>query len=628
MCGICGFIDFNSASNIELLDAMTSTLHHRGPDHRGTEIYKHKNLVVGFGQTRLSIIDLSPKGNQPMEYENYSIVFNGEIYNFEDLKKELTTLGHKFVSDSDTEVILHSFKEWGVSCVSKFIGMFAFVIFDKLKNEITIVRDRAGVKPLFYYWKDNLFLFSSELKTFHKHTSFVKKINNKAIHQFMDFGYIPSPYCIFEHCKKLNPGNFLKLSLDKKEIEITKYWDVMDFYKLPKLKISYDEAKIEVEKLLISACEYRMVSDVPVGVFLSGGFDSTAVTALLQRNRNDKLKTFTIGFEEGNNEAPFAKDIAKFLGTNHTEYYCTYKEAKDIIPNLSFYYDEPFADSSAIPTSLISKLARKSVTVALSADAGDELFAGYNIHRTFLNNLSTINKIPLILYKPVGILLRIFSMIMPKLKYGLKHKLMTLSKVLRSDKNKFHQELYRGYFSLANAIKKDLFKVKLNLPETIFDLDFTGFKRDLSIPLAIDYSMYLQNDILVKVDRATMSVSLEGREPFLDHRIIEYVAQLPIEFKYGKNQKRILKDIVYKYVPKELMDRPKTGFSIPIYNWLKTDLKYLIEENLDYSSIKETGIFNFSAVERIKNQFFNDQLDDITLIWKLLQFQMWYKKWM
>ena len=628
MCGICGFVDFNSTSNKELLDAMTSTLHHRGPDDRGTEIYNQNNLVVGFGQTRLSIIDLSPLGHQPMEYESYSIVFNGEIYNFKEVKKELTSLGHKFISESDTEVILHSYKEWGVSCVSKFIGMFAFVIFDKLTNEITIVRDRAGVKPLFYYWKDDLFLFSSELKTFHEHPKFVKKINKKAIHQFMDFGYIPSPYCIFENCKKLNSGNILKLSLDKKEIEITKYWDVTDYYKLPKLEISYDEAKVEVEKLLISACEYRMVSDVPVGVFLSGGFDSTAVTALLQTNRKEKLKTFTIGFEEGNNEAPFAQDIAKYLGTNHTEYYCTIKEAQDIIPNLPFYYDEPFADSSAIPTTLVSKLARKSVTVALSADAGDELFAGYNIHRTFLNNLSSIHKIPQVLYKPVGILLGISSSILPRRKYGLKHKLKTLSKVLTSEKNKFHQELYRSYFSLSNAVKKDLFKEKLNLPETIFDSDFTGFKQDLSIPLAIDYSMYLENDLLTKVDRATMSVSLEGREPFLDHRIIEYVAQLPMDFKYGQTQKRILRDIVYKYIPKELMDRPKTGFSIPIYNWLKTDLRYLIEENLDSSSIEETGMFNVSSVEKIKILFFNDQLDDLTIIWKLLQFQMWYKKWM
>ncbi len=628
MCGICGFIDFRLKSDKKMLNKMVSTLHHRGPNDTGKKIYEKENAVLGFGHTRLSIIDLSSLANQPMHYKNYTIVFNGEIYNFQELKKELKSLGHVFISESDTEVILHSFEEWGVNCVSRFIGMFAFVIFDNLLNEIIIIRDRAGVKPLFYYWHEDLFLFSSELKAFHEHPRFLKKINKNSVHQYMDFGYIPSPYCIFENCKKLNPGHILKFTLDKKEIEITKYWDVKDYYKLPKLKISYEEAKVEVEKLLISACEYRMVSDVPVGVFLSGGFDSAAVTALLQKNKNKKLNTFTIGFKEGNNEAPFAKDIARYLKTNHTEYYCTKKEAQEIIPNLPFYFDEPFADSSAIPTTLVSKMAKKSVTVALSADAGDELFAGYTIHKTFLKNLMLIEKLPKILYKPISIILEILISIIPQKKYRLKHKLDTVSKVLKSEKNKFHQILYNSYFTIGTSIKEELFKEKLSFPKTIFDSDFTGFEQNLSIPLAIDYSSYLQNDILAKVDRATMSVSLEGREPFLDHRIIEYVAQLPIDFKFGKYQKRILRDIVYKYIPKELMDRPKTGFTVPIYSWLKTDLRYLIDENLNFVSIQDSDIFNFESVEKIKHQFFNDELDDVTIIWKLLQFQMWYKKWM
>ena len=628
MCGICGFIDFNSNSNKELLNSMTSTLHHRGPDDRGTEIYSLNNAVVGLGQTRLSIIDLSSLGHQPMNYNNFSIIFNGEIYNFEEIKKDLFIRGHRFKSDSDTEVILHSFEEWGVDCVSKFIGMFAFVIFDKSTNDITIARDRAGVKPFYYYWNEDLFLFSSELKAFHKHPKFVKKINTASVQQYMDFGYIPSPYCIFENCHKLQAGHILNLNLSTKEIKLTKYWDVTDYYKQPKLDISYEDAKIQVEKLLKSACDYRMVSDVPVGVFLSGGFDSTAVAAILQNNRKEKLKTFTIGFEEGNNEAPYAKDIAKYLGTNHTEYYCTTQEAQEIIPELPYFYDEPFGDSSVIPTTLVSKVAKKDVTVALSADAGDEIFAGYNIHKTFLKNLYLINKIPTIIHRPTGLFLRVLSSFLPRRTYGIKHKLKTLSKLLTSKKSMLFQELYKSYFSLSDAVKKDLFKENLKLPETIFDSDFSEFKQDLSIPLAIDYSIYLQNDILAKVDRATMSVSLEGREPFLDHRIIEYVAMLPMNFKYGKVQKRILRDIVYQYIPKELMDRPKTGFSIPIYTWLKKDLKYLIEDNLDPLSIEETGIFNVDSVERIKKQFFNNQLDDLTIIWKLLQFQMWYKKWM
>lgn len=627
MCGICGFIDFKSTSDYDVLNKMISTLHHRGPDDRGSEMYLIDNVSVGFGHARLSILDLTSAGHQPMNYEYLSIVLNGEIYNFEEIKKELELLGHQFNSESDTEVVLHSFLEWGESCVSKFIGMFVFVILNKRTNEITIIRDRAGVKPLYYYWNEGLFLFASELKAFHQHPRFEKKINVNSVYQYMDFGYIPSPYCIFKNCHKLEPGHILKFNITKNTFEITKYWDVHDYYRLPKLNISYTDAQNEVEKLLISACEYRMVSDVPVGVFLSGGYDSTAVTALLQQNRIEKLKTFTIGFEEGNNEAPFAKEIANYLGTNHSEYYCTTKEAQEIIPDLSYYYDEPFADSSAIPTILVSKLAKKEVTVALSADAGDEIFAGYTIYKTFEKNRALINKLPNKFQYVAGNLIKTANFLVPNYKYSLKHKLNSLSKVLTKDNELKDQELYRSYFTLSNAIKNELFIDSFNLQKTAFDMNYLGFKDSLSIPLGIDYLMYLQNDILTKVDRATMSVSLEGREPFLDHRIIEYVAQLPMEFKFGSTQKMILKDIVHKYVPKQLMDRPKTGFTIPIYSWLKKDLRYLLEENLNTSAI-DANLFVPSFVQKLTEDFLLDRLDDPTIIWKLLQFQIWYKKWM
>jgi asparagine synthase (glutamine-hydrolysing) len=634
MCGMCGFIDFNSNTNIQVLDEMTSALNHRGPDDSGTIIYKQKNATIGLGHTRLSILDLSSLGHQPMEFENYSIVYNGEIYNFKEIKTELLSLGHKFLSDSDTEVILHSFKEWGIKSVSKFIGMFAFVIFDKIENKITIVRDRAGVKPLYYYWNNDLFMFSSELKTFDKHPKFEKKLDISSVHQYMDFGYVPSPYCIFEKCHKLQSGHILNFNINTKQIKLIKYWDVTDYYKMDKLDISYDDAKVELESLLKSACEYRMVSDVPVGVFLSGGFDSTAVTALLQHNRKDKLKTFTIGFKESkddyliSNEAPFAKDIARHLGTDHTEYYCSTKEAQEIIPKLSYFYDEPFGDSSAIPTTLVSRIAKKHVTVALSADGGDEIFAGYTVYRIFLKNLSLIKKIPIFSRKVVINIISLLDFFIPKNSYNLKNKFKDLSKILNTDVNKIQQELFRKYFKLSDQQKKDLFIKPLEKRSTIFDYNFTNFKDDLSIPLCIDYAMYLENDILTKVDRSTMSVSLEGREPFIDHRIIEFAARLPMKFKYGNTQKKILKDIVYKYVPSQLMDRPKTGFSIPINKWLKTDLKYLIDLNLDKSSIERTEVFNVSAVENLKNDFFNGLLDHSDIIWKILQFQLWHKKWM
>ncbi len=625
MCGICGFIDYKAQSDVAILTNMVSTLHHRGPDDKGCDIYSTNCASIGLGHSRLSILDLSSAGHQPMNYRDLSIVLNGEIYNFKELRSELRNLGHVFNSESDTEVVLHAFSEWGTSCISKFIGMFVFVMLNIKTQEVTFVRDRAGVKPLFYYWHNGLFLFASELKAFHQHPGFIKKLSLNAVHQYMDFGYVPSPYCIFENCCKLNPGHFLTFSINKKEFEITKYWDIKDYYCLPSLSISYNEAKLEVEKLLHSAFEYRMVSDVPVGVFLSGGYDSTAVISILQSHKTNKLKTFTIGFDEGNNEAPFAKQIAQYIGTDHTEYYCKTKEAQEIIPTLPYYYDEPFADSSAIPTALVSKLARKSVTVALSADAGDEIFAGYDNYRTFLNNLALIDKVPAFLHKTISKIASLWTNLLPD--NFLNHKFSVLSSILSIDKKQIPQALLRSYQIMNKTTKRNLFNFIETDQQTVFDDDFSHFKDSLSIALATDYSSYLQNDILTKVDRATMSVSLEGREPFLDHRLIEFAAQLPNSFKYGHTQKMILKDIVYKYVPKQLMDRPKTGFSIPVYSWLKDDLYYLLEENLNSTVIAKTGLFNPIHVQKLKRNFMNGQLYDPTIIWKLLQFQMWYNMW-
>jgi asparagine synthase (glutamine-hydrolysing) len=626
MCGVCGFIDFKLSTGNDVLNKMISSIGHRGPDDSGSEIRLSDNALVGLGHTRLSILDLSPGGHQPMNYYHLSIVYNGEVYNFKEIKDELLNLGHLFISDSDTEVILHSFLEWGNICVSKFIGMFVIVIFNNKTLELTIIRDRAGVKPIFYYWENDLFLFASELKAFHEHPRFIKKINENAVHQFMDFGYIPSPYCVFVNCHKLDPGHFLTFKIADKKLELTKYWDVNDYYRLPTLNISYNDAQEEVEKLLLSAFEYRMVSDVPVGIFLSGGYDSTAVAAMLQSQRTNKLKTFTIGFEDGNNEAPFAKKIAHFVGTDHDEYYCTKKEAQEIIPTLPFYYDEPFADSSAIPTMLVSKFARQSVSVALSADAGDEIFAGYNIYKTFVNNLSSINKIPKSIYKPLSNIASILSLLSPNIRY--KNRFYILSNIFKTEHKYIPQHLYESYFTISKEIKEKVMRNLYRRQQTSFDTDFSNFKDSLSVALATDYRMYLQNDILTKVDRATMSVSLEGREPFLDHRIIEYVAQLPSNYKYAQTQKMILKDIVHKYVPEYLLDRPKAGFTLPIYEWLKTDLKFLLDEYLTFTIVNNAGVFNPDYVQKLKHDFLKGHFNDPQIIWKLLQFHMWYLKWM
>ena len=407
MCGIAGYIDFGRKTADGVLHKMTNILQHRGPDGDGHYIYKTDAAIVGLGHRRLSIIDLSAAASQPMQYKNLYVIFNGEIYNYNEIRDELIQKGHEFIRHSDTEVILHAYEEWGKDCLQKFTGMFVFILLDTEKQTVFCARDRAGVKPLHWYFHNDLFLFGSELKAFHQHPDFKKELNRDAVAAFMQFGYVPTPHSIFKHTHKLQPGHTLSVDLRSKEIKIEKYWDVIDYYNKPKLNISLPDAITETEKILEKAFQYRMVADVPVGVFLSGGYDSTCVTALLQKNSSAKINTFTIGVhDKGLNEAPFAKATAAHLGTNHTEYYCTTKEALEIVPELPFYYDEPFADSSAIPTTLVSRLARQKVTVALSADAGDEVFAGYNKYDYVARVKNKIDKVPAPMRKGMAALMK------------------------------------------------------------------------------------------------------------------------------------------------------------------------------------------------------------------------------
>jgi asparagine synthase (glutamine-hydrolysing) len=335
------------------------------------------------------------------------VVYNGEIYNFAEIKNKLADLGHQFVTQSDTEVILHAYHEWGASALKYFIGMFAFVIYDTAKENLFCCRDRAGVKPFFYYWKEDVFLFGSELKAFIANPVFQKEIEINAVGSFMQFGYIPAPHCIFKNTFKLLPAHFLIFDLKTKKMETGKYWNVYDHYNRDKLKISISDAINETEKVLEKAFNYRMVADVPVGVFLSGGYDSSCLAALLQKSRTQKLKTFTIGFDDEKiNEAKYAKEIASILGTEHHEHYCSEKDALNVIPDLPFYFDEPFADNSAIPTMLVSKMARNSVTVALSADAGDEIFGGYDRYAWMVKYYKKMHAIPQIARKSGAALLR------------------------------------------------------------------------------------------------------------------------------------------------------------------------------------------------------------------------------
>ncbi len=632
MCGITGFIDFKQKTTPEVLDRMTDSLKHRGPDGRGTHLHSTDSFLLGCGHRRLAILELSELGKQPMFWNDYTIVFNGEIYNFQEIKAELIALGHTFIALSDTEMILHAYAQWGSKCLEKFIGMFAFVIYNSQTNELFIARDRAGIKPLFLYQKNETFLFASELKAFHEHPQFEKKIHIPAVHAFLQYGNVPTPHCIFENCEKLKPGHFILTTINSQSIDLQQqsYWNVYDAYNAPKLSISIEEAKKETENILRSACEYRMVADVPVGVFLSGGYDSTAVTALLQSDRTEPLRTYTISVPDiGLNEAPYAKEVAQHLGTSHTETECSSREAIDLIADLPHFYDEPFADSSAIPTMLVSKIARQNVTVALSADAGDEVFAGYNRYEMILKYGNKLDKIPEFARKSLaGIMELVPAQRIPVLKnkYNFAQRYEKTKSILKN--NSSHNIM----LSLSQLFTEEHIRKfcvhEFHTLNTAYDSTELIHSTPLSYAMAIDYQTYLVDDILQKVDRASMSMSLESREPFLDHRLIEWAAQLPEEFKYRNGEKKwILKEIVHQYVPKSIMDRPKMGFAIPIESWLQNELRDQVEEYLSEAKILASGVFNFEEILQLKNAFLAGRKEYGVKIWYILSFQMWFEYW-
>lgn len=633
MCGIAGFIDFKQKSSEAILAQMSCAVPHRGPDGQGVYFDNLSHAQLGLGHRRLSIIDLSHAADQPMHYAGLHLIFNGEIYNYNEIREQLIGLGHQFQTNSDTEVILHSWQQWGEACIHQWRGMFAISLYDEQKQELVCIRDRAGVKPFYYFWKDGLLLFGSELKSLAAHPRFEKKIEPDAVASFLQFGYVSHPYCIFKNTFKLPPGHMLRLNLKTKEITIRQYWNVYDYYNKPKLEISLPEAIKETEKILSEAFQYRMVADVPVGVFLSGGYDSTSVTALLQKERTEKLKTFTIGTtDEKLNEAKFAKEIADHLGTDHTEYYCTHQEALDIIPELPYYFDEPFADSSAIPTILVSRMAKKEVTVALSADAGDEIFAGYNRYDYISRYGKKLQAIPKPIRKAAALAMEtVSSQNIPYLKnkrnfHSRYDKLKNLlhnpstSELLKNLNHVFNKQEIESLFN------HDVYELSTAHSSTALQNEFYD---PLSYMMAVDYQTYMVDDILQKVDRATMSVSLEGREPFLDQNIIEWAAQLPTEYKYNNGQKKfILKQIVHKYIPQHMMERPKMGFAIPVASWLANELKDLVKEYLSTENLRLHGLFDESEVQKLVADFYSGRTEKYLKIWHLLMFQMWYKMWM
>ncbi len=631
MCGLVGFIA--KSQKLKIVENMLKIQTYRGPDDSG--IYFDEQNGVHLGHNRLSIQDLSSHGHQPFisNCKNYVIVFNGEVYNFKTIRGKLEDLGHEFISNSDTEVILYSYKEWGMQCLDKFIGMFAFSILDKVQNKLFLARDRAGVKPLYYYTCDNQFMFSSEIKSFHKHPNFKKEQNLEVLPCFFQFGYIPAPYTIFKNCFKLESGHYLELKIDNLEFRITRYWDVNDYYLQEKFSKSEDEILRDIEKILDDAIDLRMISDVPVGVFLSGGYDSSLVASILAKKQGKKINTFTIGFDDPKyNEAEHAKTIARYLGTNHTEYYMKNQDMLDLVEKLPFYYDEPFGDSSALPTMIVSKLAKQHVKVVLSADGGDEAFCGYSkyfflnkFQNIFLNSFKReVLKAGLNLFS-VDSIAFINDKLPKKLKQtNIKDKFTKFQRAINSHNL---EEMFENASSYTdkNEVAKFL---KVQREEKIFSKwDKIENVEFLNQMMAIDYKLFMNDDVLTKVDRATMSVSIEGREPLLDHRIIEYMARVPFELKYKNNQgKYLLRRVLYKYLPKELVDKPKSGFQIPLNEWLRNELKPLALKYLDETRLDD-NIFNIKEINSIKVRFFGG-VDIGATIWFLLIYQMWKEKWL
>lgn len=633
MCGIAGFIDKTRTFSEEQLDRMTSTLAHRGPDGSGGNIFKSELYNLGLGHKRLSIIDLHAHASQPMFLGDWCIVFNGEIYNFQEIRDELIQKGRSFITQSDTEVILQSFDEWGHSAVSRFIGMFAFALYNKQLQRVFLYRDRAGVKPLYYYTTGEHFVFGSELKVFHQFPAFKKELNLDASAQFLQYGYIMAPDTIYRNTYKLKPGHFIDFDLSSFTFTENKYWDVADYYNKPKLDISEDEAKSRTEELLKSACNYRMVSDVPVGVFLSGGYDSSTVAAILQKENSSRIKTFTIGFEEKKyDESVYAESVAKYLGTDHTTQYCTIKDASALIPLIPEYWDEPFGDASAIPTMLVSKLARKTVTVALSADAGDELFAGYTKYSYILNATNKIKVLPKFLRTSISsILQKVDPATIPYFNttYNFNTRYFKGISLLKADSVQESLQGIAKFFTDKEIDQLFADHVKSDGNNFLFSGLSEEFADDLSKLLCTDYKTYMVDDILTKVDRASMSVSLEGREPLLDHRLVEFVAQLPNHLKMNQGTKKyLLKEICHQYLPKDLMDRKKMGFGIPLVEWFDAEIKEYINLYLNENYIKLQGLFKFETINQLLKGYSKNKSENVFKLWNLIMFQLWYERWM
>lgn len=631
MCGISGFYNRHLCQDEAqqkvglMLDAIT----HRGPDDFGIWCYEG----VSLGHRRLSIHDISAAGHQPMQSASgrYHIVFNGEIYNFEDLRKALP--GQMWRGGSDTEVMLAAFEHWGIDrAIRKFNGMFGFAVWDMQTQTLTLARDRFGEKPLYYFSQGNYFGFASELSAIEALDELDLSVDRSAVCRQLQTSYIPAPLTIYKEVKKLPPGTLVTFQNGQLS-SVTAYWSMSDeIERAQSNRFNNEEEAIEaLESELLKAVKLRMASDVPLGAFLSGGVDSSLVVALMQAQSNSPVNTFSIGFNvEGYNEAVFAKEVAEYLGTNHTEKYLNPSDALNIVPELGRMFDEPFSDASQIPTYMVSAIAKEKVTVCLSGDGGDELFSGYKRYQATPDIWRKINKFPcrstfakLIQTAPTSLLDKVFAFLSPlATKYGRKGamgaKLKTLSGWLKAQSI---EELYELSMTHWKNVNQMVIGAELT---SVWSPGVPNFSEAIEQMMYQDSIAYLPGDILTKVDRTAMSVSLEGRIPLLDPQVFEAAWRLPMNMKQrGSCGKWALKQVLYKYLPQEMMERPKMGFGVPIHNWLREELRDWAQDLLAPERLREQKLLNPELVQQSLTKHIAGEENNAAQLWDVLMLQSW-----
>ncbi|MBO8232410.1 asparagine synthase (glutamine-hydrolyzing) [Prochlorococcus marinus str. MU1402] len=625
MCGIGGYWSPKNGSDENIAKLLLQPLMDRGPDYQGYWI--EKTIGLALCHSRLAIIDTSNKGIQPMHsYNNrYVICFNGEIYNHKTIRKNLDKYGYKYKwnSDTDTETILAAIQFWGVEkAITKLDGMFAFCLWDKKEKYLYLVRDRIGEKPLYYYINKNLFIFGSEIRVLKKHPLIMNEINYENISEYFDYGFISGENTIYKNIKKVKPGSFVKLSYDCLFIHEKKiYWSLSKIINnnFNTFEGTKKEAKKELEIHLKKIINRQMVADVPLGAFLSGGIDSSCVVSIMQSISKNKINTFTLGFEDHNyDESGKAKRLANYLGTNHHELIVSEKDIQELIPKISTMFDGPFGDSSQFPTYLISKFAKKYVTVALSGDGGDELFSGYSRYYRIKNLYKYINKIPKYSIYLIDVINSVKNKINNQDSFSYTNK---LKKLIKSESALNFYDEYMNIFCGNSIINPELSReYGINRNED----NFIKNKNIIDAAMYSDTINYLPDDILTKVDRMAMRSSLETRIPLIDHHLIEFSWSLPRSLIHEKNNpKNLLKEVLNNYIPKELINDEKKGFSIPMKDWLKGQLKDWAMELLNKSNLKKYDILDYKKVSSLWSEHLEGKRDWSNKIWVILMFQSW-----